>query len=215
MNWLKIFLRERGFTTIVVTGPQRSGTTFMAYAISYDIGWPYADEAVFNIDDRKKFNDLLLFRERNIVVQAPGMMRWIDEYGLYKDILFIVMIRAVEDIVKSEVKRRWGFRAYEIKKYLDLGATLDIPISKTKYEYFEKNQRQYFKGNLLLVKYPEDVRDHPLFVPDKERVDWTIKQVNRKQRWVPVDMSLAFTYLKKENSHGNGFQTTERGKERS
>lgn len=188
MNLVDIIYGLSYVTKVLVTGPQRSGTTFMAYALAKDLGWKYIDEAVFQVDDKNLFKKLLS-RDENLVIQCPGIMRWISSYDNEKN-LIVLMRRDTKAIIKSEKNRGWGFELYEKGKYRDTG-TEDLmvrPISIIKYDWFDKVQIKNIRFSKVIgIKYPEDVSNHPLYISDDDRINWGIKQVLPNQAWIEVD----------------------------
>ena len=92
-----------GYDRIVVLGPQRSGTTFTAKAISNTLGedWHYIDEGQFRTKNTKQFKGL--WKRDHHVFQAPGLTHLIHEYAGKND-LVVFMVRRWSDILRS-VKR--------------------------------------------------------------------------------------------------------------
>lgn len=146
---------------IVVTGPQRSGTTICAQMIAMDTGHAFIDEVEFSVYDHGCFARLLE-RER-IVVQAPSMFTWIldNPGGLY----VVLVRRPLEEIHASEHRIGWG--VWEPTERLLLG-TQDR-AAETKYARWERSKpRDYLEVEYL------SLRDHPLWVQD--RAGWANKQ---------------------------------------
>jgi len=193
MKWSAIFFEKLGINKMLVTGPQRSGTTFIAFILAQDLGWTYVDEGVFDIDNKSMFEDLLGL-EQSLVIQCPGMMRWIHEIQpTYLNTFVAVCRRDVEKIRTSERKRGWKFALYEKGKYCDSGVEklMSRPICEIKYDYFDNHQRGFMAHQRCLdVDYPHDVRGHPLYIEEQERDAWGIKQVRPGEPWVPVVKNL-------------------------
>ena len=90
---------------IVVTSPQRAGSRIVAKMIAEDTGFTYIDEKDIAVDNLESLKDVLT---GNVVVQAPGIMRWIHEIDCYP----VIVKRAVKDIVKSQERISWGHEPY-------------------------------------------------------------------------------------------------------
>ena len=56
---------------IVVTGPQRSGTTITAKMIAHDTGHRYVDEAEFAVYDVEKWRKIVT-EEDHVIVTMPS-----------------------------------------------------------------------------------------------------------------------------------------------
>ena len=69
-NLEKVYQKLKNYDKIIVTGPKRSGTTFMSKILSRDLGYDFIDEKEINIDNIILFFDLL--RERSkFILQVP------------------------------------------------------------------------------------------------------------------------------------------------
>ncbi|MGA3222018.1 MAG: hypothetical protein ABSE77_23620 [Acidimicrobiales bacterium] len=62
-----------GYSKIVVTGPQRSGTRVASQMIASDTGYEFVDEVEFLITDTHRFRHIL--QRDGVVVQAPHMLK--------------------------------------------------------------------------------------------------------------------------------------------
>lgn len=173
-----MFERLSSYPIILVTGPQRSGTTICAKMIAHDAGHEYVDETRFEIDDANVFNDLLVTKLAHyspmIVVQCPAMCRHIHLYGT-ANILVIVMIRSVEAILKSQTRIEWDGEDKERERYEFLSAKeSDLPIAQIKYDFWKKDQ-QFLVHNSKEVGY-SDLDTHPLWIPKEERLNFAVRQ---------------------------------------
>ena len=65
-----MFANLRPFTTIVVTGPQRSGTKFAAEIIAEQLALRYVNESEFGVHRLDRFWELL---DEKVVIQAPAL----------------------------------------------------------------------------------------------------------------------------------------------
>jgi len=159
------------FNKFLVTGPQRSGTRIMAKMISYDNNIRYVSEQEIKIRNIEKVERFLKQEER-LVIQCPGLCHRIHEFSR-EDTLIVMMIRNVEDIIRSQKRIKWGkFEKKELEYY---GKTKGV-ISKVKYEQWEKQKEQII--NWIEIDY-DSLKDHPLFIPKEERKNFRWNQTER------------------------------------
>ena len=159
------------FSKILVTGPQRSGTRIVAKIIAHDNNIRYVDEREIGMKGIEKVERLLKNDER-VVIQCPGLCHCIHEFHAVNH-LVVMVIRDIEDIIRSQKRIKWGrFEKRELKYY---GETKGV-ISKVKYDRWE-GQKSLIP-NWLEVKY-DDLEDHPLFIPKEERRSFKWNQTER------------------------------------
>jgi hypothetical protein len=157
-----------GYKHIFVIGPQRSGTRFIAKAISNDTSRAYIDEKIFLVDSLHTFQTVLWkFASRKIVIQCPGMTRWIHD--LVRDIDAVVFAwRDLDDVIESQ-RKHWAKDYVESLKYGQ-----KFGSAKLKQHYWEWQQERI--ANAFTIRYPEDVLTHPLYVPKEHREGWEYNQ---------------------------------------
>lgn len=167
---------------ILVTGPQRSGTSICARMVAHDTGHTYIDETLFEISNANAFNDLLISAFRHgheIVVQCPAMCRHVHLYGS-RSVLIIMMIRSVEAILKSQARIEWDGEDRERERYEFLlinDSDSDLPIAQIKYDFW-RSEQQFLINTSKEVVY-SDLNVHPLWVPRDERLNFTARQTTR------------------------------------
>src|SRR4051794_28861524 len=114
------FLKD--FRQIVVTGPQRSGTTICTHMVAADLGYTAIDETdkVFSAELKNRVNHLSdpgslrrVLEENGIVVQAPSASAFCHQ--LPEAIAVVFMIRPIDEILKSERRIGWKGNGYELK----------------------------------------------------------------------------------------------------
>ena len=76
------------------------------------------------------------------------------------------MRRRIEDIIASQERVEWTGEPYELSRY----GLKEGVISKVKYDYWDNGQKAKIH-NPFEVEY-ESLREHPLWVPKEERLDW-------------------------------------------
>lgn len=151
------------YSVVLVTGPQRSGTTIAARMIAHDTDLSYIDEQAFKATDVEKWRDIVE-RSLNVVIQCPGMCRWVHEYGDRDNVAVVMVCRPVEDIIASQRRIGWRYEAYELRSYEANGAR---PVARVKYDYWYEHQKGVIL-NAYELQY-ESLSNHPLWVPKERR----------------------------------------------
>jgi len=160
----------KSHSKIIVTGPQRAGTRIGAQIIANDTDHKYIDERDIVVDDCLLLEQRL--SQKNIVIQAPGMMNEIERISKkYPEVLIVVMRRNVDDIIASQKRINWSEASekHELKKY---GKTEGI-ISKIKYDYLDSIKSNI--KNLIEVEY-HSLANHPLFIRKQDRKEFKWSQ---------------------------------------
>ena len=145
-----------------VTGPQRSGTTFLAHAISYDLGIQHIDEVDFQTFDYAQFREVAA-RSRSWVVQAPALFHHLAELRHdFASAVPVVCRRNIDDIVASQRRINWGAReeGFE-RRHMAIPDTDRRPIAEIKYETWDRDKHAH--RHFVEVPYA-DLRQHPLYV---------------------------------------------------
>ena len=158
------------FRIILVTGPQRSGTTLCARAIAHDTGHTYVDEEEFAVHDRKLFGELA--RGKSLVIQCPAMARWIHEYAEGADTAVVWMLRPVREIVASQERIGWE-DVKERAKYAENGLSSAAHIATIKNRFWQKQKELCVRP--FEVHY-HDLQTHPLWVAPRKRKSFGPRQ---------------------------------------
>jgi hypothetical protein len=158
------------YPRIVVTGPQRSGTRIAARMIAEDTGYLFVDERAFGFSDEQSWREIL--KAKQIVVHAPGMLKDVVD-NPPSEVFIVLMRRDLAKIHESERRVGWdrdrtGGPAKQLSKF---GLTSGDP-AQVKYDYWESHEKTV---PFLELEY-ESLREHPLFIPDDQRRDFTISQ---------------------------------------
>ena len=159
---IKMFDRLTAYDTIVVTGPQRSGTHICAEMIAHDTGYDYVDDSEFGTFNRAKFR--WMCKQKGKVIHAPGMSRWIHEIP---GIFIVWMVRSEKDILASEKRIKWNGLHRECENY----GVLTQNIAQVKYQYWKRYQKPIVQYRMIEVRY-EDLKEHPLWIPKERRKDF-------------------------------------------
>lgn len=170
------------YKRILVTGPQRSGTTIAAKMIAADTGYRFVDEHEFGVDDICHFEEMLAID--GIVIQCPAMCHLIHKYGRTSENLIVFMIRRNEDIIASENRIRWHFAEYERSKYKNQFESVwnfyqYLPICEIKKQVFIMHQEQEIKEHMR-IGYSE-LSNHRLWIDKQFRLNFTAKQTEVAQ----------------------------------
>lgn len=155
---------------IVVTGPQRSGTTITAKMIAHDTGYRYVDEAEFAVYDVEKWRKIVTEEDR-VVVQCPHMLKIIVD-SPPPDILVVLMRRNLEDIHNSERRIDWEHRFRGNTRELELFGLAEGDSAQLKYDYWDSSQKP---TNFIEIDY-ESLRNHLFYVAKEHRVNFHCKQ---------------------------------------
>lgn len=164
---------------IVVTGAQRSGTTFVAQMIAHELDIKYCDEGMIRVNDEKLLEGIL--KKDEFVLQAPGLMHMI--HRLPDDVFVIVMIRDIFDIITSQIRIKWGegSEGAEKRRYVEEWGIPDWlfkqPISYIKYRIWWNRQKNKMKPKYAEIQY-SSLKDHPLYV--KDRKNFKPKQIKHE-----------------------------------
>jgi hypothetical protein len=157
------------FNRILVSGPQRSGTTLIARAIWQDTGLEYVDEQEFSAVNEAEWRAMVQLRE-NFVMQCPGMCRYIHEFGQEDDLAVVMCHRPIADIITSQERIGWEWEKYELLRY-DLSQGV---IAEVKYGYWNEVQKRSI--NNAFDVYYSHLDQHPLWIPQEQRADFNRRQ---------------------------------------
>lgn len=160
------------FNLILVTGPQRSGTTITAQMVAADSGLRYVDEREFLATDEDEF-DRVLYDYSDAVIQCPGMCHRVDFHGWRDDVLVIMVRRDLDDIMASQRRIAWPWEQFELAHYGDYPQPGE-PVASVKYRFFDEHQRGKIE-NVLDVQY-KDLAAHPLWVAKRDRANFHSRQ---------------------------------------
>lgn len=172
------FLRK--YKNIVVSGPQRSGTTACSGFVMTDLGRGKISRVSggVNIDQLAK----QCAAKGDKVIHAAGCTFGLhrDDIGGRDDTAVIWMWRDLEDVHKSEKRINWRpgaeFQRYDTKKREE--------VAPAKIKMFEEEQRDKIK-HLYEIDYTE-LEKHPLYVGPEERKafgsrTWQIPKPKKKR----------------------------------
>jgi hypothetical protein len=167
---------------VLVTGPQRSGTTFAAKSIAKILRYRFVDEDEYQVHDANAFIDILKLNQK-IVIHAPAMSHLLPLN--FSDTFVIWMQRNIMDVIKSEDKIDWHIREFWNEKNK---AIRRFPFHTSIIEAFPNNKlmKDWIWDNLQKVKmynYAElnykHLRECEGFIKSKTKKQfWNDKQTN-------------------------------------
>lgn len=168
----------RDYSHILVTGPQRSGTTIITHMIAHDTKKVAIDEVAFGHREVRLIPGILE-EEESCVLQAPQALPWIPILT-HMNMAVVYVLRDLEDIEKSilrsrtpkrrTIKRPWFTAEQARDLWLKMKPLIDHPFE---------------------VEY-KAIKDHSLYVPKgKRKQGWTHKSISTtdKTRKSRVDYS--------------------------
>ncbi len=158
-------------SVILVTGPQRAGTTICARIIAADTGHEYIDENEYGPHNKTMWLHTIACYE-NVVVHCPAMCRYVHEVG---GVFVVMAYRNVADIANSQERIGWGKanEALELARY----KKAEDPVAAIKYDFWRKYQRTTIT-NWLEVEY-KNLAAHPLWIDKRERATFGPRQTER------------------------------------
>ena len=153
---------------ILVTGPPRSGTHFLAFLLAERLGrQPYIEETQVSRHAGHTVGALAAWTKTPCVIQEPGMTHICHQLG---NLWFVVFLRrAVADVLDSQRRGKhrtsWARAQYQAgwPQYLEEG----VSIPEVMYRVWEQEQRPRFTA-WVEVSY-ESLSADPLWVPREER----------------------------------------------
>tara|TARA_Y100000310_G_C20361274_1_gene659083 strand:+ start:120 stop:746 length:627 start_codon:yes stop_codon:yes gene_type:complete len=188
-NYIDLVKKLKKYNIIIVSGPQRSGTTYCSYILSKNLSYSNIDETIYNTHDEDHF--LSLFNQNNtqpssgIVIQAPAMSHLLHKINANNKLIVLFMRRNNKEIFRSEDRINWHTLEYptEIKKYhktfsFDLNEFFKLGLYRNsimKYYFWEK-QKQSMNVDFLEVDY-NILSQTDEFIPMEKRKDFNSKQI--------------------------------------
>lgn len=166
LNQVLASLKNHAPRSVLVTGPQRSGTTIAAHILAHELAYAYVDEDEVHVHNADEARQVL--RQIRVVLQAPGLCSIADRLNA----LVVIMRRDLAAIAASE--KRIGWVAAEANEYCRYGLDpAQGPIAALKYRIFDALQKPFCMA--FDLEY-ESLAEHPLWVPAERRAAFTPRQ---------------------------------------
>jgi hypothetical protein len=180
MNLVEVIEKVRNNKTIVVVGPQRSGTTIAGKMLATELKRRYIDEMEFSAHDLWKFMFLLESLKEPAVIQCPALTHLC--HTMPQQIAVVFLIRDLNEIAASQDRCKMGSgkswtqeeEENELAKYF----RSHEPIAMTKYSVwsqFQKPTLEHRKCTYCELEY-DSLRQHRLWVEKSKRKNWWAKQ---------------------------------------
>lgn len=173
------YLRDNNITKVMVTGPQRSGTTICAKMLASDLSLVFVDEREFYVSNIGMLEEIL--RRGRVVVQAPVMAHLCHEFP---DLHIVFMRRDVNELVASQERINWGAdnerseKGHYIKKF-GIDYADNYKISELKYKIWEEIQKPTLGERASELEY-DSLSVHPMWIDRTGRKNlngsWDSKQ---------------------------------------
>lgn len=156
------------FEKIIVTGPQRSGTTVCAAMIAHDLDYYFYPEEQIRVWELWRV-ERLFKRTSEFVLQAPAICRYVHTFSA-PEVAIVLVRRDIQDIVASQERVEWTSEERELRQY---GFNEGV-IAEVKYQYWEEYQQNMIE-NAFEIDY-KSLRAHLLWIPQKERLNFSPRQ---------------------------------------
>ena len=156
------------FRVVVVSGPQRSGTTIAARIIATESGMQYVDEDEYGTKDIDAWKKLVATGQ-NLVIHSPAMGRWVHEVSDPKakgeDVAVVWLMRPLPEILASQERIGWNDANEREKYHMTPKDTRSIAFVKKWYWY---SHQRPFICNAFELEY-HSLKGHPLWVEADKR----------------------------------------------
>lgn len=163
--------------TAAVFGPQRAGTRFVSRALAESLG------AIWVAEEYCGFNESLFLETvrdpRPKVIHAVQFPYLIGE--LPDDVVAVMVVRDLDGIYKSREAARFadGSRVdftYNDRRIVERFGEL-VAADASQFIYDQWATQKLGRTAWAEINYPDDVRNHPLWVDEPSRADWSVDQV--------------------------------------
>jgi hypothetical protein len=173
-------------TRVLVTGPQRSGTTIAAHILARRLDLDHVDENEIGPGNRNGFMDFIADRDR-FVLQFPNACEWLHDIPDKNAIGIVFMMRDDEQILASQ--RRIAWRGSDPRGYPDrilksLPENIrdklrqSDPLFVNRKKVFLNYQRYLF--DVVYAMDYNSLREDPAWVSEEQRREFLPKQISVK-----------------------------------
>jgi hypothetical protein len=150
-------IKKGKYRRIIVSGPQRSGTTIAMRCLANDLGFRPVVEEKFNASNIVGF--FYCLQEMDIVIQCPEMSFILGEM-CEQDMCVVYMIRDEEEIKASEKRVDWDFRMRQVNRYFSYD---EAGVNEIKYKAWKEFQQPKLEGRGFELEY-SSIKEHPLWI---------------------------------------------------
>jgi hypothetical protein len=169
-----MFEHLKCFDHILVSGPQRSGTTICGKMVAKDTGFKYIDEFEIKLFNLDKLRAIFAAGVGN-VIQCPALCRNLHEIADDR-IAVVFMRREIKDIIASQERIKWSCEKGELIRYRKDERGGSEIISEVKYHFWDTVQKSRIP-HAFEVQY-ESLASHPMWVDKDLRKNFNAKQTS-------------------------------------
>lgn len=169
MNLSKLIPELKKYKKVVVSGPQRSGTTIAAKILASELGYEFAIEETFHVFSATSFFKLLC-KKNNMVIQAPAMSHLLGEIDR-PDTAIVFMIRDNKEIRESEQRVNYKCQKSECEKYF-MDHSNPAMIKKMMFILY---QAPRLEGRYYFLNY-KSLQGHSLWIDQEQRAGFHHRQ---------------------------------------
>lgn len=156
-------LEKHAFDKIMVTGPQRSGTTIASIILAEELNYRYVDE----LDANTLVDAMHFYRHaKRFILQAPMLAAYCHVLPM----VVVYMVRPIAEIIASEKRIGWQCQESELAKYF----TKTGLISEVKYKAWREYQQPKLCHAFELDYH--SMNKHPLWIDREKRINFSQKQ---------------------------------------
>lgn len=187
MRYKQVIEQLKRYRYILVTGPQRAGTTITANILAHELDYTYFEAGdlldFFKTSDPRKteISEFIKVQLGPFVAQCPYLSSAVHRWANVDGLAVVFVIRPVEDVIASQKRIGWGFEEVEKNYYyhytsLSVFFSQEAPISFIKYHYWGSHQKPILKDKAFDLEY-KSLSDHPMWVPKEERREFWSRQI--------------------------------------
>ncbi len=185
----EIFDQLRNYKFILVTGPQRAGTTIAAAMIADHLNIVFYPDEIIG-QRRIPMLNALIAKGSPFSLQCPALLWTIDQLDI-ADCAVTVMRRSTQDITNSIHRIKWGgweveFQPYSTRVDFDEKMWQDLPeldlnekIGKFKYGFWEAIQKPKMKMPFFELEY-ETINWHRFWLDKEHRKNFSGRQISKR-----------------------------------
>jgi len=173
MNLQQLLPELRKYKKIIVTGPQRSGTTIAAKIIAHELRYTEILEENFREDNLIAFISIIV-QNNNCVIQAPALSSVVHLLRS-NDIAVVFMNRPTEEILNSEKRVDWISKNDAIEKSKYFALSNPEPISTIKKKTWNIYQKKELRERAFDLEY-SSLQTHQFWIDREFRKNFHSRQ---------------------------------------
>jgi predicted O-linked N-acetylglucosamine transferase (SPINDLY family) len=159
----------RNYPRIIVTGPQRAGTTIAARILAVEMGYRFVPEEDVGVTDLVQLLEMYRVQQQ-FVVQGPGFCPYVH---LLPGAV-VLMRRPLEEILHSQARIHWACEKAELGRYF----ATQGPIAQVKYDAWDRFQKPRLRERAFELDY-HSLRGHSLWIEAEQRSTFHARQTSQ------------------------------------